>query len=64
MRRGSFAAGVAAAAGALAVARHKRAAERVEILFEDGRALALDTPSAARETLLAPARDALRAVRT
>jgi hypothetical protein len=66
MRRGRFAAGVAAAAaGAVVVARTRRGApERVEIRYDDGATVELDRPSAVREALLAAAREAVEAVRS
>jgi hypothetical protein len=65
MRRGRVAAGVAAAAaGAVVVARTKRGArELVEIRYDDGSAVTLDAASPARERLLAPAREAIEALR-
>jgi hypothetical protein len=65
VRLGRVAAGLAAAvAGTAAVARkRRRAGELVEIRYDDGAAVKLDEHSSAREALLAPAREAIAAVR-
>ena len=67
MRRTSVVAGAAsaavAAAGAVVLVHRLRSGEHVELAFEDGGSVVLDTGSAARDQLLAVARDALDAVR-
>jgi hypothetical protein len=67
MRRTSVVAGAAgaavAAAGAVALVQRRRAAEQVELVFEDGGSVELDRGSEDRDRLLEVAREALDVVR-